>query len=173
MQEIQRTIMKCQSDLPYPPIKACETNLEYANLMLDNLGGPQSEMSAVSLYRYNNLVTCAWDEISEIFNRVSIVEMHHLNIFGKLAMQLGEDPRLWTRNNGCYQYWSPGYNQYPLPLNQLLTNAIQAETAARDKYIHQQSCINNCNIRENLARIAVDEEIHIDIFTCLYQKYCK
>lgn len=173
MKAIQKTNIKYQSDLPYPQVKACETNLEYANLMLDNLGGVRSEMSTICLYRYNNLVTSAWDEISETFNHVSIVEMQHLNIFGKLAMQLGEDPRMWTRNNGCYQYWSPGYNQYPLPLNQLLTNAIQGEIAARDRYVQQQSCINNCNVRENLARIAVDEEIHIEIFKQLFHNYCQ
>ncbi len=78
------------SDLPYPPIRVKQRNPVYAKDMLDNLGGANSEMSAVSLYFYNFLVTAENREISEAFRQISIVEMHHMEIFGTLARQLGE-----------------------------------------------------------------------------------
>ena len=37
------------SDAPYPPIKAESGNPAYARVMLDNIGGSNSEMSAISL----------------------------------------------------------------------------------------------------------------------------
>ena len=88
------------SDAPYPPIKAESGNPAYARVMLDNIGGSNSEMSAISLYVFNQLITGYNPDVSAVFHKVSIVEMHHLEIFGKLAQQLGEEPRLWTQH-GC------------------------------------------------------------------------
>ena len=45
------------SDAPYPPIKAESGNPAYARVMLDNIGGSNSEMSAISLYVFNQLIT--------------------------------------------------------------------------------------------------------------------
>lgn len=45
------------SDVPYPPIKAESGNPAYARVMLDNIGGSNSEMSAISLYIFNQLIT--------------------------------------------------------------------------------------------------------------------
>ena len=148
------------SDAPYPPIKAESGNPAYARVMLDNIGGSNSEMSAISLY------------VSAVFHKVSIVEMHHLEIFGKLAQQLGEEPRLWTQH-GCKKiYWSPSYNQYPGDLRTLMRNVIDGEKAAISKYQHQISYIRDENITENLRRIILDERLHVEIFENVYGAYC-
>ena len=47
-------------------------------------------------------------DIAQTFHKVSIVEMHHLEIFGKLACMLGEDPRMWTQHGCKKAYWTPG-----------------------------------------------------------------
>lgn len=160
-----------QAKLPYPPVKAMCENRTYAFAMLDNVGGNNSEMSAVSLYFYNNLRTAYCAEIASCFHHVSIVEMHHLEIFGTLALQLGVDPRLWTRSRNQMVYWTPRYNQYPVELPKLLTNAIQGEERAIEKYQYQIEHIEDCNIVENLKRIILDEQIHIQVFQDLYQRY--
>lgn len=94
------------SDAPYPPVRAESVNPAYARVMLDNIGGNNSEMSAISLYVFNHLITGYNPDVSAVFHKVSIVEMHHLDIFGKLALQLGEEPRLWTQH-GCKRYTGP------------------------------------------------------------------
>ncbi len=48
--------LRYTADLPYPPIKVEMKNPAYAKAMLDNIGGLNSEMSAISLYVYNNLI---------------------------------------------------------------------------------------------------------------------
>ena len=160
------------SDMPYPPVKAEEKNPAYARVILDNVGGANSEMSAISLYVYNNLMTESNKEIADVFRRISIVEMHHLEIFGKLAQQLGEEPRLWTQH-GCKKiYWSPSYNQYPGDLRTLMRNVIDGEKAAISKYQHQISYIRDENITENLRRIILDERLHVEIFENVYGAYC-
>ena len=160
-----------QAKLPYPPVKALCENRTYAFAMLDNVGGNNSEMSAVSLYFYNHLRTAYCAEIASCFHHVSIVEMHHLEIFGTLALQLGVDPRLWTRSRNQMAYWTPRYNQYPVELSQLLTYALQGEERAIEKYQYQLERIEDCNIVENLKRIILDEQIHIQVFQDLYQRY--
>lgn len=160
-----------QAAAPYPPVQACGQNRDYGFAMLDNIGGSNSEMSAVSLYFYNQLRTMYCKEIADCFHHISIVEMHHLEIFGTLAFQLGRDPRLWTRIKNRMAYWTPGYNHYPAELPELLKNATIGEEKAIEKYIFQRDRIDDCNIVENLNRIIMDEQIHLEIFHQLYDQY--
>ena len=157
---------------PYPPVCVCVPNPAYARAMLSNMGSSNSEMGAVSLYFYNSLVTQSpYEEISQCFHQISMVEMHHLEIFGKLALQLGADPRLWSWQNQRRIYWSPGYNQYPRELKALLTNAIAGEKAAIQKYQCQAESIQDPHIVANLNRIILDEERHVEIMTGLMEQY--
>lgn len=163
---------KYSSEEPYPPVKAESENPAYARVMLDNLGGSNSEMSAISQYVYNSLITDSNQELSLVFHKVSIVEMHHLQIFGKLAYELGEDPRMWT-HYGCKKiYWSPSYNQYPKELPDLILNVIDSEKAAISKYQHQITYIRDENVSENLRRIILDERRHVSIFEHMYNELC-
>ena len=87
----------CQSPLPYPPVAAQIKSPAYAQAMLSNMSGSVSEMCAVSLYFYNRLLSQEQQKIADIFSKMAVVEMHHLEIFGTLAHQMGADPRLWQR----------------------------------------------------------------------------
>ena len=52
------------------------------------MAGNRSEMSAISLYTYSNLILTGMRLL--LFHKISIGrEMHHLYIFGTLARQLG------------------------------------------------------------------------------------
>lgn len=160
------------SDLPYPDVQAERTNYTYAKAMLDNIGGRGSEMSAVSLYFYNHLITSKYPDIATVFHHISIVEMHHLEIFGTLARQLGENPRLWAQRGVRKTYWSPSYNNYPMHLRELLSNCLLGEKETVKKYESQLRQIKDSNVCENLKRIILDEKIHIEIFRNLYHEYC-
>ena len=84
-----------RSPEPYPDIHVRGRDPRYARAMLSNIGGVTSEMSAVALYLYDHLVS-GDTPTARIFREISVVEMHHLEIFSELAMQLGADPRLWS-----------------------------------------------------------------------------
>ena len=159
---------------PYPKVQVKGVNPGYARAMLDNMGGVNSEMSAVSLYFYNHLVLeSIQEELAKVYHQVSIVEMHHLELFGELALQLGADPRLWARTPCGRQYWSPGYNRYPKPLKQMLCHSIQGEKAAIRKYEAQSKQIEDEGVICILKRIIEDEEKHVELFTGFLEKYCK
>ena len=148
---------KCQSNLPYPPIKPECKNPMYAHAMLSNIGSANSEMTAISLYIYNRFVTAQKDDIAQIFHKISVVEMHHLNIFGTLAVQL----------NRRMVYWTPQYNHYPTELKPLLQNSLSGELKTIEKYKTQARRIKDANIVENLERIILDEECHVEIYKAL------
>lgn len=156
----------------YPEINIQSRNPVYARYMLDNLGGANSEMSAVSLYFYNNLITEQnYGDIAYIFHKISIVEMHHMDIFGKLALCLGEDPRLWTWRYNRRVFWTPSFNHYPTDFSRLMHNALSGELAAIEKYECQCRSIENANIVACLQRIIKDEKVHVDIFRQIIAEY--
>lgn len=164
--------IKYASSKPYPPIRICERNPLYGRMMLDNVGGQNSEMSAVSIYLYNNLLIDEDPELSECFLNIGMVEMHHLRIFGEIARMEGENPRLWTHKGNQMSYWTPAYNQYPIEMKPLLMNLLNGEKGAVQKYHAQCEKIQDCHIKACLERIILDEEIHIQILERLYKKYC-
>lgn len=166
--------MKYLIDKPYPKIENIQENPKYATMILANIGGLYSEMNATSLYFYNHIILKkVWPELSEAMNQISMVEMHHLEIFAQLAYDLGADPRLWDCQQGYLEYWSPGYNVYPCQIQSLLENALIQEEKAIDIYRHQINCINNKTIKDILSRIIEDEQFHIKIFLSFLEEYKK
>lgn len=161
---------KYKAEAPYPPIQVNCPNLTYAHEMLSNMADIASEMSDISRYFYISVVTqehYRW--ISTCFHHISIVEMHHLKIFSELALQLGEDPRLWYGQNNK-NWWSPSYTDYPCKLCALVAESINSEKKAINKYSKQANGIHDIHIVKNLKRIILDEEIHLQTFTDIYQQ---
>lgn len=184
-QPLQSCDVAYQAATPYPPVKISGQNSHYAAAMLDNMAGQNSEMSAVGLYFYAQLVTTGYKDVAEAFLRIGMVEMQHLNLFGELAMQLGENPRLWCRQprSGRYLYWNPACLKYPhiqppapgcrIPesnVRTILAQAIEGEQAAIHKYMQQTSWIQDVGICDILRRISADEQMHLEIFSRLYHQ---
>jgi bacterioferritin len=150
---------------PWPSTEVVSQNERYAAAMLSNIGSCNSEMSAISLYVYNSIITRSYFyDIAECFHKISVVEMRHLNIFGELSIMLGADPRLWSYQNGRMRYWSPACNRYPTRIGALVSNALNGELEAIKKYQAQAQWIDDCNIKAILNRIIADELCHVQIF---------
>lgn len=156
--------MKYKTNNPYPEIKVNKINEAYGLMMLDNVGGINSETSAVAKYVYNHtIINNEFPELKKIFLDISIVEMHHLDIFMKLSLKLGVDPRWWSCQDEQCSYWSPAYLNYPTSINDIIQSAIKDEYQAIDKYMYQASIITDPNIIAILMRIIEDEKLHIKI----------
>lgn len=150
---------------PYPPLCIERPNPAYAVEMLSNLGACSSEMSTVSLYIYNStILTDRNPEYAQIFHKLSMVEMHHLDIFSHLSHMLGADPRLWTCSGRRPCYWSPACNRYPMQLETLIKNSLQGEQDTILKYRHQAAQICDAHVTDLLNRIILDEQLHVQIF---------
>lgn len=159
-------------DQPYPPVQVKCPNPVYASEMLSNIGAIVSEMSDVARYFYVSVVAREeYSSIATCFHHISIVEMHHLDIFAELALQLGADPRLWSGET-YKRWWSPSFIGYPKDICGLIKESITAEKEAIAKYSEQANTISDPNIVENLERIILDEKRHLEIFTDMLQQLC-
>ena len=156
--------MDTKVNKPYPEVKVTVPNETYGLMILDNVGGINSETSAICQYIYNHSIAGEdFLELKKTFLNISMVEMHHLDIFMTLALELGLDPRWWSCLNDQCTYWSPSYLNYPNSLEEVLKTAIDAEYQAIDKYMYQASVIKDPYIVTILNRIIEDEELHIKV----------
>lgn len=164
-QKPEKYCQEVMLDLPYPPVKPGSCRLDYANAMLSNVGSDNSEMSAVCLYFYNSVILeKGFENLAQCFHKISIVEMHHMDIFAKFAFLMGQDPRVWSCRNQKMYYWTPDYNYYPRQIREVIENSIRGELAAIEKYQKQAETIYDENIVANLKRIIMDEQHHVEIF---------
>ncbi len=157
---------------PYPPVTVNEKNLSYARYLLDNIGGRNSEMTAISLYLFQKQKCSEYKEISKAFHKIAIVEMHHFDLFSGLCMKLGETPLMWTNCGRKKVWWSPSYADYPGELKKILTVAAEGEMSAIEKYRNQIQLIDDPYIQAILHRIIKDEELHVELFGQFYEKFC-
>lgn len=171
MEGYMNTGLVYRAQEPYPEVRAERRDRRYAEAMMDNVGGGNSELTAAGLYLYDSWVTEEPPEVSEALREISAVELHHLEIFATLTRQLGEDPRLW----GCYQgrkhWWMPGNLPYQRRLGPLLRMAVREEKASIRKYRAQARWIGDKNVVENLKRVVMDEEKHLVTLGMLYDTY--
>lgn len=156
--------MEYKVNKPYPKVEVEAPNETYGLMILDNVGGMNSETSAICQYIYNHAIAGEdFNDLKQTFLNISMVEMHHLDIFMELSLKLEMNPRWWTCLDDQCCYWSPSYLNYPNQVSEVLQNAIDNEYQAINKYMYQASIIKDPHIVDILKRIIEDEELHIKI----------
>lgn len=164
--------MECIIDKPYPEIKVESNNEYYAKILMEDYSGLVSEMSAITQYTYQFIDKFNFDkEFYETLENISIVEMKHLEILGKLIKLLGVDPVFKSSNNCYLTYWSSSYIDYNTNIIKMLEVDIKSEENAINNYIYHISLINDKYIKDILYRIIEDEKKHIECFETLLCKY--
>ena len=69
--------MDTKVNKPYPEIKVTVPNETYGLMILDNVGGMNSETSAICQYIYNHSIAGEdFLELKKTFLNISMVEMH-------------------------------------------------------------------------------------------------
>ena len=122
-------------DSPYPQIKIKKKNSKYIDLILLNYSSAISEFDAIAQYTYHQIaLTYSNKEISDTLRGISIVEMHHLEMLGKIIVLLGGEPGYWIKNKKK-SYWSSKLVNYDLSsIKDILTIDIKDEKAAIKQY---------------------------------------
>ncbi len=155
----------CVLNIPYPPADVKEKNLYYARLLLNNYAGQNGEMTAITQYLYQHLISeeC-YGELSDSLECISIVEMRHLEMLGELITKLGGAPLFRTQNRGRNIYWSGKFVAEIQNPRKFLIKNIEAENVAIRDYKMRICQISDPMIQNLLERIIRDEEHHITIF---------
>ena len=144
-------------------------NSDLIKILFSNIGGSDSEMSSFSLYLYNHWNTQNNPEISKIFFTLSMQELNHLHSFGKLAVSLGADPRLWEKKTRKMQYWSPKFLRYTPKVRQMVSNALYSEYLSIEKYKTQLAKTAGSALEKILTEILREEQVHVQQLKKLLQ----
>lgn len=154
------------ASLPYPPIDP-KPNPHYARVLMEDYAGVVSELSAVTQYEYQDVVTMHdYPEFAKMMSGVAMVEMRHLHILAQLIEKLGGDPLYRAHSNPTMgHFWSGQNVKYQRALPQMILLNIQGEKMAIENYRRHIRCIDDLSVQRNLQRIILDEEQHIHLFS--------
>lgn len=156
-------------DMPYPEIKVASKNLETACALFNLYAGEVSEDTSIHNYIFQMMMV-EDVEIKKLLKEIAITEMHHLEILGLLIKALGLSPLFVGVSNQKTKWFSGEYVNYERDLKNILLDNIRLEETAIKKYEEVISIANDSNIEHILKRIILDERLHIEIFSKLYQQ---
>jgi bacterioferritin len=162
----------CELNLSYPPVEVTEKNCTYACLLLNDYAGKNGELTALTQYFYQYLITkYKYINFGETLECIAICEMRHMEMLGELIVQLGGNPLYRTVNNRNNQFWC-GYNvSSTQDIIRFLKENIQAENIAIKNYEARICQINDSKIQKVLERIILDEKHHINIFSSYIDEF--
>lgn len=167
---MNENIASCELDIPYPPLQTDGKNLYYASLLTNDYAGVVSEMSAVTGYMFQHLVT-ANKKISGTIKCISRVEMRHLGFIGELINLFGGNPRIAVQSGCKSTYWNAQYISYETNPKCFLKENIANEKAAIANYNIRTNQISDSSVQSILERIIQDEENHIRLFSALLEEF--
>lgn len=162
---------RCQNYVltaPYPSVSDIKPDARIARRLLAEYASGEGELAAITQYFYNSLIVPLTGPaaLGDLFSCVSRVEMHHLELIGKLIIAYGGDPGFLSYGRGDRTaWWTGAYVNYEKDPVKILKNAIHAEQAAIADYRTTISYLNNDSVRDLISRIIADEEHHIALFT--------
>ena len=167
--------MQVQANENYPEVKVEKKNSFYAELLLNDYAGITGELSAITLYSFQNFsLFDKYPKIAHNLIQIAKVEMKHLELLGKTINLLGVKPCYVFREQEKYpyKYWSSNLVNYDTNIYEILKYNIVSEEKAIFNYQYHLSLINDKYIRKLLERIIIDEKIHIKCFQSMLKEFC-
>lgn len=166
--------VKCSDSSPYPEIKVKCANIYYAELLMEDYAGAESELSAINQYIYHHyFAEKIKSSLGELLHQIAIVEMKHLEILADLIIKLGGNPIYRGSCSTCGNYWNAGYVKYGMTVCEQLKADIDHEYVAIRNYENHIKMICDPCIEAILKRIILDEKIHIKLLNEALKDYCK
>lgn len=157
-------------DMPYPEIKVERKNIELAKEILNVYAGEISEDTATHNYVFQMIMLHQDEEKKNILEGIAITEMHHLEILGLLIKELGLTPFYVGVQNGSTKWFSGEYVTYEKEWKKMLLDNIGLEELAIRNYEKIIDKTDDENVKHILKRIILDERLHIEIFSKLYNQ---
>ena len=151
-----------KSKLPYPEIKDAQLCRKTVAVLKNLMSGQESELTAVLQYFYQSSVSKdIEEEISNVLEEISIVEMMHMEMLSHAIVDFGGEPRY---ESGMGQTFCANCVDYTGQLRKMLDTNIAGEQKAIENYKRAVDMVDNTSLRELFLRIIEDEKLHIKIF---------
>ncbi len=157
-------------DLPYPPVEVTCPDPACVPILRDLYAGQRSELGAITQYCYQSFLLGLRDEdLSDMLRGIAIVEMHHLEMLGKLILLCGGSP---VFAGGRRRWWSGSFPNYCRNPRGAVQASLRDEMDAVGAYQAAASSIRDPKIQAVLRRIAMDEEHHVKLLQEMLQRPC-
>ncbi len=160
--------MEYRVNIPYPEVKVAGKDVEIAKDLLSSYAGRVSEDSAIHDYVFQMMMQDQ-EDIKKILKGISIVEMEHLSILGRLIYALGLTPLFANVEENHTKWFSGEYVNYERNWEQILKDNIFQEEMAIKNYEKIIAKTKDDSVKYILKRIILDERVHVEIFTKLLE----
>ena len=148
-----------QDPSPYPEIEVLHPDPCAAHLLMEDYAGGTSEFTAVHQYLYHHTTLNSYPDVAELLEKVAIVEMMHMEKLAQMIVLLGEKPVY-----GNPDPWCADQVAYGETLCERLHMDLASEYAAIRQYQAHIEQISDPNVKDLLARIIKDEQVHVRLF---------
>lgn len=155
-----------QLDLPYPPLDCIGCDLQSAKIIFPAYTSAHSELTAILQYIYHSFrFGCKCDrETADILVGIAIAEMHHFDILGEMLLRLGVDPVYTTGLPATpFNFYSTCAVSYSKSVRKMLMDDLSGEIYAAESYDKMLCKLCNEDVAAVIARIKMDEELHVQI----------
>jgi len=145
---------------PYPEVTGVPDPATVA-LLKEDYAGAGGEITAILQYVYQQGRLDDDPALANAILQIAIVEMMHLDMLGDAIVALGGKPSF---DDGHF-YWDASKVDYAQDLKGMLQANIAAEKNAIETYEKHSALTENESVKALLARIAQDEQLHLQFFT--------
>ena len=148
-------------DLPYPSVEV-EKDVRTALAVLPAYADVHGELNAILTYTYNGFYFEKYglENIKKTISGIAVCEMEHLEILGKLLLNLGLDPKYYYNSLG-FNYYDTSFVCYSKDPQLMLMDEITSEMIAVETYAEIEKKVSSFNVKAVLKRIKMDEELHV------------
>jgi len=147
---------------PYPEIVGAVDDRNVVAILKNLLSSRVGELTAVLQYTFQSVeADKVENEIADILEEISIVEMIHVEKLMKAIVDFGGVPRY---EDAVGNMFNAGYVFYSTKLMDMLNANIAGEKKAIEEYKNAISKVRNESLKNLFARIIEDEELHIAAF---------
>ncbi len=158
-------------DLPYPSLKDLSTDVRSGNIISFGYATLKGEVAAVLQYIYHRFYFDRIDkEDADALFSIALAEMHHVDILGKTMLRLGVSPRFVQCPNTYAYFNSSQVSRATSPVKMLMDD-VQSEMDAIADYQKMLFALKNENVAAIVQRIVLDEQLHLETFKKLLEKY--
>lgn len=150
---------------PYPPCMVEHQNSNYARQIMQAFASDKSETTAVHQYLYQSWILMhTAPDLSDLIQRISKVEMHHMQLLGQLIFLLGGNPRCCAFQQNNYIPWNGNMLNYSHSQREILKANIASEEYAHNTYVSLSKQIHDAHIAPLMLRLSLDEKLHVQLF---------
>lgn len=148
-------------DMPYPKIENIQKNQNTAALIYPLYSGSEGELNAILQYVFQSFYFDGDSEndVKKVLNGIALAEMMHLEMLGDLLYKLGVAPAFFNTKTASF-YCANGV-QYAQNKKKMILDDISSELKAINDYSNAMCKIGDSDVSALLARIRMDEDLHV------------